>query len=402
MHETNKIETDAPNGPTVPSSSAAHPNSSSETDAQSSDEAAVQPPAELLPDQPFLIFSERGMRYALPAGTIREALRLPRLTALEETAPWVLGAFELRGELVPLLSPALCLRHPPPPSAQLSDLAVVADCAGHPMAFHADQITSLARPRRVLPIPTDAAGNGNGTVIAYEIALDDGIARVLDPRRVRLHAVDAAEVSDLPDDRLNSFEQALDAAALQELSARAALYSLVPGTSAERSDASFVLLGIGGETLATPAADCMELVRIGALVPVPGTPAHILGFGALRGEVITVVDVRSALGFATAGLWEPPLMVVIRFGGQRTGIAVDAAFAIHRTRLGPCEELPLALRTMGEHWLRGAIHVDADNIQSEALSDGGSGAGQDHQHPLPVVDLAALLEWGRLIVDGPA
>jgi purine-binding chemotaxis protein CheW len=381
-----------------------------ETDAESSGETGVQPPVERLPDQPFLIFSERGMRYALPASRIREALRLPRLTALEETAPWVLGAFELRGELVPLLSPALCLRHPPIPSAQLSDLAVVADCIGHPMAFHADEITTLARARSLFRIPTDAAGNGNGNVIAYEIALDDGIARVLDPRRVRLHAVDAAEVSDLPNDRLSSFEQGLDAAALQELSARAAQYSLVPGASAKNSDESFVLLGIDRETLAAPATDCLELVRIGALVPVPGTPAHILGFGALRGEVITVVDVRSALGLATAGLWEPPLMVVIRFGGQLTGIAVDAAFAIHRTRLGPCEELPLALRTTGERWLRGAIHVDADRIQSEVPSNAGSGAdsgadsgaSQDHQHPLPVVDLAALLEWGRLIVDEPA
>jgi hypothetical protein len=48
--------------------------------------------------------------------------------------------------------------------------------------------------------------------------------------------IDAAEVSDLPDDRLNSFEQALDAAALQELSARAAQYSLVPNASAKHSE----------------------------------------------------------------------------------------------------------------------------------------------------------------------
>ncbi len=87
----------------------------------------------------------------------------------------MLGAFELRGELVPLLSPALCLRHPPVPRARLTDIAVVADCDGHPLAFRADEITTLARPRRVLPVPTDA--NDDGKVIAYEIALEDGIAR---------------------------------------------------------------------------------------------------------------------------------------------------------------------------------------------------------------------------------
>lgn len=227
-------------------------------------------------------------------------------------------------------------------------------------------------------------------------------SRVLDPARVRLHAVNAEEVSDLPEQRLNAFEQDLDPTALQELATRAARYSLVAGRSDGHGHQTFVLLGIGGAKLALPAADCLELVRIGPLVPIPRTPPHILGFGALRGEVITVVDIRAALGLATAGLWEPTLMAVIRFGGQRTGIALDAAFAINRIRLDPCEDLPLALRTMGERWLRGAVHLDADSIQQGTAADARPSASLGQPHPLPVVDLAALLEWGGLVVDGPA
>ncbi len=49
--------------------------------------ADAKPASECRLDQPFLIFHERGMRYALPAGSVREALRMPRLTPLEETAP---------------------------------------------------------------------------------------------------------------------------------------------------------------------------------------------------------------------------------------------------------------------------------------------------------------------------
>ena len=341
--------------------------------------------------QPFLIFSERGGRYALPAAIVREALRLPRLTALEETAPWVLGAFELRGELVPLVSPSLCLHHPPIPTARLSDLAVVADRDGHPLAFYANEITTLAIPRRVLPIPADSADDGN--IIAYEIALEDGIARVLDPARVRLHATDTTEVSDLPDQRLSAFEQALDASAIERFAARATRYSLIPSMSTTHGQESFALLGIGGASLAMAASDCLELVRIGPLVPAPCTPAHILGLCALRGEVVPLVDVRSALGLPAHGLWEPPMMAVIRFDGQRTGIAVDAAFSVALTRLEPATELPLALRTAGEHWLRGAIRVKADGKQPNA--------GQINGRPLPVVDVGALLESGRLVVDGP-
>jgi purine-binding chemotaxis protein CheW len=40
--------------------------------------------------------------YAVPAGTVREVVTAPRLTRLPTAPPWVLGLFNLRGEIVPL------------------------------------------------------------------------------------------------------------------------------------------------------------------------------------------------------------------------------------------------------------------------------------------------------------
>jgi hypothetical protein len=62
-------------------------------------------------------------------------LALPRLTALEQTAPWVLGAFDLRGELVPVISIGL-LCGERAPLAAATDLVLVASAAGYPVGIH--------------------------------------------------------------------------------------------------------------------------------------------------------------------------------------------------------------------------------------------------------------------------
>ena len=367
----------------------------------------------------FLIFAECGSRYAIPALLVQEALLLPKLTALEETPPWVVGAFERLGALVPVISPALALHHQQTPAAGVSDLGIITDRSGYLVALHADEVVGLVPAQRVLPLPPDRLEELRGAnapspctvqepesepetiaatpIIQNEIALEDGMVPVLEADALRLHAASAAEVTDLPEQRLQTFERALGDADKARLAARALDYSRSSVAKQQRSLDGFVVVEIAGERFAFPAAESLELVRIGGLFPVPGAPAHVLGFSALRGEVITLVDVRAPLGLSTGGLWEPPMMIVLQFRDQHTGIAIDSAIALIRAELGPIGELPVTLRHSAAPWLRGCIHPPqglagtADATASESAS-----------HPLAVIHLAALLGGGGLVVDqGP-
>ncbi len=87
----------------------------------------------------------------------------------------------------------------------------------------------------------------------------------------------------------------------------------------------------------------------------PGSPPHVIGFAALRGEVLVLVDVRGPLGLSVRGLWEPRQMVVVSFDGERTGIAVDQVLELARAPVMPVDALPLPLRQAGAHGLRGAL-----------------------------------------------
>jgi purine-binding chemotaxis protein CheW len=363
----------------------------------------------------FLIFAERGLRYALPAQRVREALLLPRLTVLEETPPWVVGAFERLGMLVPLISPALALHHQPSPAATANSLGVIAERDGHFLALHADAVLDLAPAQRLLPIPPDRlgqlAGDDSATanaesafghpseavsatpIIEVELALEQHMVPVLEIDAIRLHAQSAEEVSDLPEHRLQDFERELGETDKHRLAERTLDYSRILTRGRQQDAAAFVVFELAGERFAFAASDSVELARIGGLFPIPGAPSHVLGFSPLRGDVITLVDVRAALGLSTRGFWEPPMMVVIRFEGHLVGIAIDSSLGLVRTDARSVDELPLKLRHAGTRWLCASIHPDA-GVYAAAEDRGGAII-----HPIAVIKLEDLLTHSGLVVD---
>ena len=335
----------------------------------------------------FLVFTAGKARYALPAARVREALLLPRLTALDETPPWVLGAFDLHGELAPMISIERCLGDPTP-SASVNDLAIALEVAGHPLAIHARALLSVDRAEPRLP-NWPAADESDNVLFERELPIADGAAWLLSPERIRLGARDVIDVADLPDRRLLAFERDLDAAALRRLDDRARWYSRLdmPATAGERE--AFWLLRLGRRSFALRARACLGIVRIGALVPVPCTPAQVLGVTAVHGTRVTLLDVRAAVGAAAEDAWQPELAAIVGFNGQRLGICVDGVEQLVRTRPEPESALSAAIPNAADHWMLGAIRdcertlpiIHTDTLLSSlGLLSGERTAGGEMQH----------------------
>ena len=81
-----------------------------------------------------------------------------------------------------------------------------------------------------------------------------------------------------------------------------------------------VLARVRGERYALPVGGVSEVARLGALTPVPGAPAAVLGVFSLRGEVVPVLDLGVVLGLGPVdGGW----VVIAEDGSRRGGLAVD-------------------------------------------------------------------------------
>jgi purine-binding chemotaxis protein CheW len=56
-----------------------------------------------------------------------------------------------------------------------------------------------------------------------------------------------------------------------------------------------LIVRLGGERIALPAAEVESVVEIEALTPVPGVARHVAGLAALRSRVLTVIDCLASL-----------------------------------------------------------------------------------------------------------
>jgi chemotaxis signal transduction protein len=79
---------------------------------------------------------------------------------------------------------------------------------------------------------------------------------------------------------------------------------------------------IGDLFFSVPIESVREVLKKASVAPVPGTPATVAGLLNLRGAIVTVLDIRSRLGFPVAEPTEPGAVLLLN-DGTETGGASD-------------------------------------------------------------------------------
>ncbi len=115
-----------------------------------------------------------------------------------------------------------------------------------------------------------------------------------------------------------------------------------------------------------------EINRQMDFTPLPHVPPFVLGVLNLRGNVVTVVDLRTILGIQPDHQSRRSHNVIIRFEGERIGLAVDRIADVVRTTADAIDELPANFDAMDTRFLQGVYAMENElllvlNVQ-EALS----------------------------------
>ena len=132
-----------------------------------------------------------------------------------------------------------------------------------------------------------------------------------------------------------------------------------------------LVVTIGGERVALPAAAVESVVELDALIPVPRAPAHVAGLSALRSRVLTVIDCMRSLELCATdcsdGIYEA---AVVELDGHHYALIVDLVEDVVEAM-----SEPVTLRAaMGEGWER----VSKGMVETE-------------QGPLLLVDIGAIV-----------
>ena len=91
-------------------------------------------------------------------------------------------------------------------------------------------------------------------------------------------------------------------------------------TGAEVELATFYVADL---LLGIPIHEVEEISRYSAVTPVPGAPQSVCGVMSLRGEVVTVLDLRVVLGLGKTDCDRRTRNVIVHAGGERIGLLVD-------------------------------------------------------------------------------
>lgn len=101
----------------------------------------------------------------------------------------------------------------------------------------------------------------------------------------------------------------------------------------------YIRFSLSDDEYAIPLLKVREVIAVPEITPVPQTPAYFLGIINLRGQVITVIDLRIKLGLK-ADRGEEMAVIITDLGNTGVGIVVDSINSVLTPKIEEIAEKP--------------------------------------------------------------
>jgi purine-binding chemotaxis protein CheW len=329
------------------------------------------------------VFGLHESRYAVDSRAVREIFALPDLNQVIGGPRCIRGLLNLRGRVVPVMD--LSVRFGQAPARpRLSDSVVVVEEAGHWLGMIVSALHDVTPISTVAmeALPAALTTGGAAPFLSGVARLDQRVVSLLDIPAL----VDLAQSGDpaFPEEdedlapasafaEATAEEQAVfqeRARSLMELPEAQDLHGLTP----------LAVVGLGGEYFGVRLEEVREFAKLGDVTPVPCCPRRIAGLINIRGEILTLLDIRESLRVPVKERGRQ--VVVVQVEALRAGIVVDEVVDVIYVRPGELEAIPFAMKS----------------VQDEALT----GTAPYADRLLTVVDLSALLREEDWVVNEEA
>lgn len=148
---------------------------------------------------------------------------------------------------------------------------------------------------------------------------------------------------------------------------RARLLAQPPEQAADADTIEVVTLLLAYETYAIETAYVREVYPLKDLTPLPCTPAFVAGIVNVRGQVLSVIDLRKLFELPIQGLTDLNKVVIVSDGDMEFGILADAILDVRNI---PQHELQPGLPTLTgvrEDYLKGIAAERLAVLDAEKL-----------------------------------
>lgn len=114
----------------------------------------------------------------------------------------------------------------------------------------------------------------------------------------------------------------------------------------------FIEFSLGAEDYAIPLLMVREVISVPDTTPIPKSPSHFLGIMNLRGQVISVVDLRKKLK-VDARQDKEEAVIIVDIGGMNIGVVVDSINKVLAFSSEEVSEMPEIEHQVNTHYIFG-------------------------------------------------
>jgi purine-binding chemotaxis protein CheW len=155
------------------------------------------------------------------------------------------------------------------------------------------------------------------------------------------------------------------------LRARALALAQVGETRAAPEDYLEVLeFSLAYERYALETSFVREVYQLKEFTPLPCTPPFILGIISVRGQILTVIDLKRFFNLPDKGLSDLNKVIILRRGGLEVGLLADAVSGVRTVALPEVQPPLPTLEGISPDYLKGVtrdalIILEADKILAD-------------------------------------
>jgi purine-binding chemotaxis protein CheW len=337
--------------------------------------------------RPHLLFRWNRSVFAVDALAVREIVRLPELTPVEEAPGFFVGVVDLRGRILPVMDLDLRFGRAQRPY-HVQDHIVVLEWEQILTGLIVNEVLDVRNiaAHEIEPKPSyGQESERESSFIDGMAKLDQGLAMLLQLQKLlscseHVEAWSSQDPAALPD----------------QSSATAAMVTCTPEETAllqerarslrqplEMHDTQglmpLVVVGLNREYFAVDLTMVREFTELREVAPVPCCPPHIIGQLNLRGDLLTVVDIRSALHMASTGTSATSKIMVVEVADLVAGVMVNEVWDVVYLQPDRITTGPLGTRSVNAEHLKGMAAY-----QEKMVS---------------ILDLGKILTGGDLVVN---
>ncbi len=362
--------------------------------------------------QTYLIFELNDLQYGLKTDQVREIFQLPELTPMADAPGDIIGILNLRGAILPVMHLAKRLGQDMP-TCQVSDSVIVIEWQGIQIGMVVNGVHDVQTlpPSIIEAAPTYEFRQSVHSAFASGVAkVDDHLILLLNPEslirqtdEVAMMVWEANLDNIEEDDSAKAYpeEQVFDAQPIPVLTNFFSLYCpnstleeqaifqqravklrhALAGSSNSDKLMPLAVIKLADEYFGLELGQIQEFINIRRVQPIPCCPSHIMGNINLRGDIMTLIDIRETLNLAQT-VAQASKAVVIEVDDIVAGITVDQVLDVVYLPLSEISAMPAALSQHSQAFFQGAT--------------------QYHQKSLSILDLSKVFSQGGLLVDQTA